>query len=1077
MVCSVVAVLALATVCPGGEYDLIKRTDLDPNFQYHPSPADWRDVNMYQIFTDRFFDGNSGNNLIRFSTQGQPWYNQHGGNNEDDRHLFQGGDWAGITQKLPYLADMGVNAIWISGVQINEQGLDKRFTPYHGYHPANFYRCEPQFGTFDELRTLIDTAHSMGIYVILDVVINHMADLFQLCNCQCNAEFYCASGCGQGLCWRDQHIQFGAPFNNPAWFHEHGPINNYDNYPEYVLGAFIGTEDLKTEDPAVQAELDNVFKHLIDATDCDGFRVDAIKHVEFNWVKSWADNMRQHAAFRGKSDFLLFGELFSYDNAAQASYCKDNGYSFNSTLWFPMQLTMKEVFAYEDATSKLSGQLNALNQYGEAATRVVAFMDNHDVDRIALECGSQWEAKLGPALTFMYTALPVPCLFYGTEHGFNQGDRRNGPPTLAQADFQRETMFNYGWQWGNAFGDKFVQSTLYNYIATLNDLRDQYISLRRGNLTQRWQEGGKGLFAYTRVHGDEESLVVINTDWGTKSCTPQVTKPDGTTYVNVLNPTETATVSGGTLSVSVDGKGSKIFVAGAAAGTGTASTTCSNDRMRIIYDPTGGPLDGFAGPIWIGIGHDGFQDAGEFEMTPVNGVWEYDYVTTAVVSEVDFVFHDNAATPTYDDNNGDDWAVSVDGCSDPIELQWIGNTQHSPVDGEWDVGEDLLVTIESWPRDGAAAGEVVYSPDGGTTWTNVDLVHDGIVGNNDAWTANLGSYGLGVTIRYAVTLSGGTNVLWDNNEGNDYTATVNFGSGAITSISGTHHSPTNGDLSASDDLWVFTSTEPEGMGLDGLIVYSADGGATWQDQVMTLDTNGAAGADGWMVNLGTFPAGSNVQYAVRVRDLEGTDHWDNNGGSDYLAVVSANTSLLEWFGNTHHVGMREPWLDLSFPGGALCIDMMQLKTGATYSVQSSTNLSDWVTLDTMVVTNNVGKYVDEAAFSGDAVTKFYRVTVDAFAANTPVVVGDDLVIAIETYPAGIATGVNLVYSDDGGGTWDASPMMLFGQVGNNDRWERHLGSYPVGTIVQYAVEVIDDEGNSQWDNNGGSDYSVEVLAP
>ena len=562
------------------QYDLVSRLTDNPSFSYAASPADWRDVNMYQIFTDRFFDGNTGNNLARSATTGTPWYNQSGANTEPARHFFQGGDWAGAKQKLDYLKGMGVNCVWISGVQMNEQGTDKNFTPYHAYHPSNFYKAEPMFGTFAELKDLIDTAHSKGMYVVLDVVVNHMADLLKYTDCNCNYEGYCENNCA-GLGYWNGAVTFGAPFNNMSYFHNNGTIgdNDWETYPKYIKGAFLGTEDLKTEDPNVQNELNLAFKNLIDATDCDGFRVDAIKHMEFDFIRGWADNMRKHAAARGKSNFILFGEYFSYDDNTQASYCKDTGYSFNSTLWFPMQMTLKNVFAYEQGTAQLTDRMAQMSKYGDAANRLVTFMDNHDVDRIALECGSQWEAKLRPAMTFLYGVMPLPCLYYGTEHGFNQGERRNGSPKLGQADFQREVMWNFGFQWGNAFGDKFVQSPLYLHIKKLNELRSQYISLRRGSLVQRWNEGNKGLFAVSRVHGDEEALVAINTDWTTKSMNPPVAKPNGTVFINVLNPTETVTVSAGKLSFSVESKGSKIFISG--QGNSAVETACNLTTLTI----------------------------------------------------------------------------------------------------------------------------------------------------------------------------------------------------------------------------------------------------------------------------------------------------------------------------------------------------------------------------------------------------------------------------------------------------------------------------------------------------------------
>lgn len=111
------------------DYDLVSRLTGNPGYSYFASPADWRDVNMYQLFTDRFYDGNAANNSARQATTGAPWYNVSGSNAETNRHYFQGGDWAGLKQKLDYLKGMGVKCIWISGVQMNEQGSDKRLRP------------------------------------------------------------------------------------------------------------------------------------------------------------------------------------------------------------------------------------------------------------------------------------------------------------------------------------------------------------------------------------------------------------------------------------------------------------------------------------------------------------------------------------------------------------------------------------------------------------------------------------------------------------------------------------------------------------------------------------------------------------------------------------------------------------------------------------------------------------------------------------------------------------------------------------------------------------------------------------
>lgn len=1070
-----VLLLTAATTLMAGPYDIVSRRDENPSFTYFPSPSDWRDVNMYQLFTDRFYDGNAANNMLRQSTTGVPWYNVSGSNHETNRHYFQGGDWAGIKQKLPYLKGMGVNAIWISGVQMNEQGFDKRFTPYHAYHPSDFYKVEPMFGTFAELKDLIDTAHSNGIYVIIDVVVNHMADLLKYNDCNCNYSGYCANNCGSLSYWNNA-VRFGAPFDNPALFHNNGTIgdNDWDTYPRYINGAFLGTEDLKTEDAFVQNELKKAFKHLIDATDCDGFRVDAIKHMEYNFIKDWAHEMRVHAASRGKTNFILFGEYFSYDDNTQASYCKDEGYSFNSTLWFPMQMTLKNVFAYEQGTVQLEQRMNAMNLYGEAKDKLVAFLDNHDVDRIALEAGSQWEAKLRPGLTFLYTALPVPCLFYGTEHGFNQGERRNGSPVLGLADFQRENMMNFGFQWGNAFGDKFFASPLYNHIKKLNELRAQYPSLRRGAITHRWSEGGKGLFAFSRVLGQEEALVAINTDWTTKSMNPQVSKPNGTVFVNVLNPTEQVTVSGGRLNFSVDSKGSKIFIAG--AGASSVQTSCNATTLTITYKPNAGPLANPVGNVRLGLRRNAETGFIDVVMTKVANDWTFAYPLTSGTTSVRFWFRDEKVPPTYDNRDGQDWIVDTTGCGLPsVDLAWIGNEYHWPPNGQLDAGEALWINIESWPQGAGIDGSVVYQVNGGA-WNSKPLVWNGTVGNNDAWNVNLGSFSGGATIKYAISLRGRNGTLWRNNNNQDYTATVNASQNAVQWIGNTRHWPENGSIETDNDLWINIEAWPIGAAVTGEVVYSYDGGANWFAR--GLKKNGTIANNDWLhSNLGQFPPNATVRYAVKVTDGDGVDHWDNNGGSNFVAVINPASSSLRWFGNTKPGGARKPeaGIDLNPTNRRVRIGMENLTSNALYSILVTRDFMTWSNLASVAADEplEVMELLNDPLAGGFAA---FAIRMDW----TPAVAvydGDEALISIETWPIGGATGANIVFSSNGGATWQARPMRKSGTRGNNDVWTVSLGSFPVGTTIKYAIEIIDDQSQPHWDNNNGQDHSFKVLDP
>lgn len=1044
-------------------------------FAYTPSPADWRDINMYQLFTDRFFDGNAGNNLSRQSTTGVKWYNQSGANTEAARHYFQGGDWAGIKQKLPYLKNMGVNCIWISGVQINEQGLDKNFTPYHAYHPSDFYKVEPMFGTFAELKDLIDTAHANGVYVVLDVVVNHMADLLKYTDCNCNYEGYCENNCG-GLAYRDNNVKFGAPFDNMAFFHNNGNIgdNDWDTYPKYIKGAFLGTEDLKTEDPTVQNELRWAFKNLIDATDCDGFRVDAIKHMEYNFIKDWANDMRVHAASRGKSNFLLFGEYFSYDDNTQASYCKDVGYSFNSTLWFPMQLTMKNVFAYEQGTTQLKDRMNALNNYGEAKDKVVAFMDNHDVDRFALECGSQWQTKMRPALTFLYLATPVPCLFYGTEHGFDQGGRRNGSPKLGQADFQRENMANFGFQWGNAFGDKFdpnISRPLYDYIKKLNELRNQYECLRRGAFSAKWDEGGAGLFAFTKSTASQDALVVINTAWNQKTANIAVNRPDGTVYEDKLNPGSTLVVSGGKLNVTMDSKASRIYVAG--QGQAQVSTSCNASNLVVTYVAGGGPLASPTGNVRVEISHDGGQHATSAVMAVNGASRSYAYaITPATMTNVTYWFRDEAGTPKVDNNNGQNWVTDVRFCgSVNVDLQWIGGANHWPLTGEWDAGEDLWVNIRSWPRDAVVNGQVVYTFNNGSSWQSAALTFDRVEGNDDWYHAKLGSFQAGTTVKYAIQVVGRNTNLWDNNSGSDYTVSVNAGPTNVTWIGNVYHWPENGNIEPQSEVWVNIESEPAGAGRTGEVVYSVNGSTNWL--AAGLSHNGiVAGKDQWHANLGGFPALAQVRYAVKVRSGANVDHWSNNNFSNYLAIVNDTSSSLRWFGNRNNAGAPSPMIGIRHGGGQPMLDLEFLKSNGVYSLYRSTDLQAWARVVDHVASNTTAD-VPVTDTNGLA---FYRVE-PSWVPGSAVYEGEELAISIETWPVGGAVAANLVYSFNNGVTWFTKPMHHGGTRGNNDVWTAVLPPQAIGTVIRYAIEVVDDQAASHWDNNASQDYSVTVRDP
>ncbi len=149
--------LALAACGGAADIDDLRGRPLTPN-----QDLDWRDQIIYQIMVDRFENGDPNNDyLVELSAPGR----------------FHGGDWQGIIDRLDYLEDLGVTTLWISPTFTNTEE-DAGFTSYHGYWPFDLIRPNPHFGDLWKLRELTDAAHQRGMLVILDVVVNHMGQLF-----------------------------------------------------------------------------------------------------------------------------------------------------------------------------------------------------------------------------------------------------------------------------------------------------------------------------------------------------------------------------------------------------------------------------------------------------------------------------------------------------------------------------------------------------------------------------------------------------------------------------------------------------------------------------------------------------------------------------------------------------------------------------------------------------------------------------------------------------------------------------------------------------------------------------------
>jgi glycosidase len=572
----------LAASCSGGGGSS-EAPRLTPN-----ADLDWRDQVIYQALTDRFADGDVNNNQ------------------RVDRTAFakyQGGDWKGIQDQAAYLRDLGVTAVWVSPVVKNVEE-DAGVAGYHGYWTQDFLSCNPHFGDMRALRNMVDGLHDSGIYTIVDIVTNHVGQLF-FYDINLNGtpeETMYGSGSSPGspvtrvteydpdwdsrgiqaqvgwqnmgpapVVWLNQPSIFRvAPqppeFQNPDWYHRKGRVvpDLSGNWPadQVLLGDFPGgLKDVNTEHPDVRRAMVRVFGEWVKRVDIDGFRIDTLKHVEHDFWREFCPGIRQIAASRGKQNFFQFGEAYDGDDGLVGSYTQAN--MVDSAFYFPQKyVAFDGVIKFNAPTKNIEDLWGRKSFYGQspqpggvgvAPARIpVNFIDNHDVPRYLY--GQSDDRRLRLSLALLFAIEGVPCLYYGTEQGFAGG----GDPA------NRERLWDSGYDRGHP---------LFQWTRRLAGLRRDHVSLRRGDTLVRWsttRTGGEqdaGIFAFERRHPQETVLFVMNANPQKASETSfqggvmSTSFPAGTRLQDLLDAGFSATVGqGGALVVSVPSLSARILV-------------------------------------------------------------------------------------------------------------------------------------------------------------------------------------------------------------------------------------------------------------------------------------------------------------------------------------------------------------------------------------------------------------------------------------------------------------------------------------------------------------------------------------
>ncbi|HXD00807.1 MAG TPA: alpha-amylase family glycosyl hydrolase [Verrucomicrobiae bacterium] len=518
----------------------------------------WQSQSIYQIITDRFYNGDTNND------------NAEGTYSPANPTGVHGGDFEGIEQKLDYIKSLGATAIWISPIVLNTEGQ------FHGYSAWNFYEVAPHWGSISNLQHLVQAAHARGILVIDDIVVNHGGDLVTGSGSGYPAYNYPA---GYSLKYRSSSKTYPTPFNlnttNPSLtniFHNYGNIGNFNDSTQVVLGWLDGLNDFRTETPYVRSNMAAIYQYWIGQIGFDAFRVDTALEVDTGFWQSFCPAIHSYAATNGNTNFFMFAEADNGSDPIVGPYTGTEGggpFKFDSVVDYPLYYIINNVFATGSGnTAQIDGHYTAVaGDYDPASQmQLVTFLDNHDNPRfLSTSASNNNTNELNLALAFLYTARGIPCLYYGTEQGFDGPTDPDDREDMFAGEF-KDSPGGMVSQLSSPGVDNFnMTHPLFLWVAQLNNFRRLYPALTLGSHVKQWDtSGAPGLFAYSRVLNQQEVFVAMNLSVTSQTLPARtLTYPAGTVLVNLLNTNETYALASGsqTPAITIPATAVKIFIA------------------------------------------------------------------------------------------------------------------------------------------------------------------------------------------------------------------------------------------------------------------------------------------------------------------------------------------------------------------------------------------------------------------------------------------------------------------------------------------------------------------------------------
>lgn len=506
-----------------GQTDAATGTAADPNV--------WRPQVIYLALTDRFFDGDTSNDSAGAA----------GCFDKANTSLFHGGDLAGLRQKIPYLRDLGVTAVWITPLY-QQAPLRNGACGYHGYW-ADFAdpdegAIEPKMGALAEATGLVTDLHAAGMKLVLDMVVNH-------------------SGRNARIVTQE-----------PSWLHSAATCAGLGDPKIYC--SLNGLPDFAQENPIVASYLTAISRGWVERVHPDGIRMDTAQHVPASYfATSWNPAMRQ-----ARGDLFTVGEVF--DEGPYTNFLPELEAGFDSVFDFPLRRALMSAIGQGGSLDLVADKVaSSIKTWGLArALMKTSFLDNHDVPRFLTEAGTgialpELATRYGVALAALFTMPGIPQLLYGDELGM-----------LGAAPDNRRDMPDWAWDAAGRTGPHagYVPDSQATFALTrsLIAIRKDNAALTSGGYTELWRPNGgrTNVYAFHRSSGASRIVVVLHNDAGAPAAIaiPFATVggiakadrdawPDGTVLEDLLHAgaPPTLTIAAGKIPIAPSGKFAGIY--------------------------------------------------------------------------------------------------------------------------------------------------------------------------------------------------------------------------------------------------------------------------------------------------------------------------------------------------------------------------------------------------------------------------------------------------------------------------------------------------------------------------------------